>query len=344
MSIEEVVMINNICENVCDNVSTTTSLDVIADITDIFDNASVDNDESGNEGNESTDEDESLKLAEECGENPILLKPDYQGVKKSKLINKSINDYVEEFISSIVIDGKTDNLSILKEWQSKDNQFQLNGYIHQNKMKMKKKVDVGEPKKISNEFTYFSREMRKMIKADNPDADAEIIPMIAKLWQDVKNDEEEMKRYREMVMEDKKRYEDELNRYKMITQREDKKKKEEKRLTRIKEKSEKKKLKEQEKPKSAYYFFIKDEKPKIVLNKEEMNRKDSRKEIHVELQKRWKELKVNNPILMNTYMKVAEENAKVIPVVEKKYRKNEVKVSKYDKNKERNKKREEERK
>ena len=107
----------------------------------------------------------------DCNENTILVKPDLLGVKRSKIINKAINDYVVEFLSTFTINSSTDNNSIIAEWNSKDNQYQLNGYIHQNKIKMKKKVDLNEPKKWDNEFTYFSREMRQKIKTENPDAD-----------------------------------------------------------------------------------------------------------------------------------------------------------------------------
>ena len=47
-------------------------------------------------------------------------------------------------MSSVIINSSTDNNSIIAEWNSKDNQYQLNGYIHQ--IKMKKKVDLNEPK------------------------------------------------------------------------------------------------------------------------------------------------------------------------------------------------------
>mgnify|MGYP003336172831 CR=1 FL=1 len=72
---------------------------------------------------------------------------------------------------------------------------------------------------------------------------------------------------------------------------------------------------------------------------------------------RWKDLKTENIELFNSYKKIAEEKAKEMPPppppVEKKKKKyetprdkkiNEAKVSKYDKNKERNKLREEEKK
>jgi hypothetical protein len=285
----------------------------------------------------------------DCNENTILVKPDLLGVKRSKIINKAINDYVVEFLSTFTINSSTDNNSIIAEWNSKDNQYQLNGYIHQNKIKMKKKVDLNEPKKWDNEFTYFSREMRQKIKTENPDADAEIIPTIAAAWQEVKKNPLQLQVYIDMAVADKRRYDDELNRHKMIKQREENKAKLEKRLAKMKERNDKKILKAQGRPKSAYYFFIQDEKPKITgLDK---------KQTHNELQKRWKDLKTENIELFNSYKKIAEEKAKEMPPppppVEKKKKKyetprdkkiNEAKVSKYDKNKERNKLREEEKK
>jgi high mobility group protein B1 len=302
-----------------------------------------------------SDNDSSEEETEEfdINENTVLVKPDLLGVKRSKIINKAINDYVIQFMSSVIINSSTDNNSIIAEWNSKDNQYQLNGYIHQNKIKMKKKVDLNEPKKWDNEFTYFSREMRQKIKTEKPDADAEIIPEIAKEWQEVKKDPVRLQVYIDMAVADKKRYDDELNRHKMIKQREENKAKLEKRLTKMKERNDKKIMKAQARPKSAYYFFIQDEKPKVTAENTGLDKK----QVHNELQKRWKDLKTVDENLFNSYKKIADEKAKEMPPlpppVEKKQKKyetprdkkiNEAKVSKYDKNKERNKLREEEKK
>lgn len=301
--------------------------------------ASVSDDDS------SSDDEEEFDI----NENSVMVKPDLLGVKRSKIINKAINDYVVQFLSSFTINISTDNNSVIADWNSKDNQHQLNGYIHQNKIKMKKKVDLNEPKKWDNEFAYFSKEMRQKIKTENPDADDEIIPTIAKEWQEIKKDPLQLQVYIDLAVADKKRYDDELNRHKMIKQREENKAKLEKRLTKMKERNDKKIMKAQERPKSSYYFFIQDEKPKITgLDK---------KQVHIELQKRWKELKTVDINLFNSYKKIAEDKAKEMPPpsaqVEKKKKKyetprdkkiNDAKVSKYDKNKERNKLRGQEKK
>jgi hypothetical protein len=121
----------------------------------------------------------------------------------------------------------------------------------------------------------------------------------------------------------------------------------------MKERNDKKIAKAQGRPKSAYYFFIQDEKPKVIAE----NTGFDKKQVHNELQKRWKDLKTTDENLYNSYKKIADEKAKEMPPppppVEKKHKKyetprdkkiNEAKVSKYDKNKERNKLREEEKK
>ena len=321
-----------------DNTSTEMNYDEIVVDNEMDDSVSVDS--SSDEETEEFD----------INENTVLVKPDLLGVKRSKIINKAINDYVVQFLSTVIINSSTDNNSIISEWNTKDNQHQLNGYIHQNKIKMKKKVDLNEPKKWDNEFTYFSREMRQKIKTENPDADADIIPTIAKEWQEVKKDPVRLQVYIDMAVADKKRYDDELNRHKMIKQREDNKAKLEKRLTKMKDRNDKKIMKAQARPKSAYYFFIQDEKLKVT----DENTGLDKKQVHNELQKRWKDLKTVDENLFNSYKKIADEKAKEMPPpVEKKQKKyetprdkkiNEAKVSKYDKNKERNKLREEEKK
>jgi high mobility group protein B1 len=311
----------------------------------------VDNEMDNSVSVDSSSDEETEEF--DINENTVLVKPDLLGVKRSKIINKAINDYVVQFLSTVIINSSTDNNSIISEWNTKDNQHQLNGYIHQNKIKMKKKVDLNEPKKWDNEFTYFSREMRQKIKTENPDADADIIPTIAKEWQEVKKDPVRLQVYIDMAVADKKRYDDELNRHKMIKQREENKAKLEKRLTKMKERNDKKIAKAQGRPKSAYYFFIQDEKPKVIAE----NTGFDKKQVHNELQKRWKDLKTTDENLYNSYKKIADEKAKEMPPppppVEKKHKKyetprdkkiNEAKVSKYDKNKERNKLREEEKK
>ena len=237
-------------------------------------------------------------------ENHILYKPNFQGVKKSKLINKAINDYVEQFLSSVVVNSTTSTSSLIDEWKSKYNQEQLNGYIHQNKIKMKKKVDINEPRKPFNAFAYFSMEMKEKLNRDD-----DIISIIATEWNEVKKDDEKLKKYLDLAKEDKKRFDDELNRFKMKREKEEKQKKLERRLAKIKEKNEKKILKAMGRPKSAYYFFIQDERPNII----EENKDFSKKDIHLECQKRWKSLKTENVELFNHYKKVAEEKAKELP-------------------------------
>lgn len=286
------------------------------------------------------------------GANPVMVKADYLNIKSSKLINKAINDYVEHFLCSIVINPDTDNNSILSQWKNTDNQYQLNAYIHQNKIKMKKKVDTNEPKKPDTAFIYFSKEQRERIKKENPEADAEIIPMIASLWQEVKEDPEKIKKYVDLAKADKLRFDTETNRLKVEKKKEDMRLKLEKRMAKKKEINDRKIKKAMEKPKSAYFFFIQDEKPLII--QEFGDKEFTKKDVHNELQKRWKTLKTDNIERFEKYNKIAEEKAKELPTLppqpikkkEKKYtppreqKINEAKKSKYDKNKERNKLRE----
>ena len=276
---------------------------VVNNTIDIDDNKSIC---SSSDIEDNTYDDDGKDLLKE---NHILFKPNFQGVKKSKLINKAINDYVEQFLASLFIDNKTTTTSLLDEWNSKYNQEQLNGYIHQNKIKMKKKVDINEPKKPFNAFAFFSMEKRQQLKTENPKIDDELVPTIAKMWNEIKNDDALLKPYLDLAKEDKRRYDNELNQFKMKREKEEKQKKLERRLAKIKEKNEKKILKAMGRPKSAYYFFIQDERPKII----EENKDFSKKDIHLECQKRWKTLKSENVELFNKYKKIAEEKAKELP-------------------------------
>jgi len=77
----------------------------------------------------------------------------------------------------------------------------------------KKKKDPKAPKKWSNAFIYFSKEMRKQVKEENPDMEStDIMRHLGKLWSKVKGTRKAEK-YDKMVDEDKKRYEKEMEGY-----------------------------------------------------------------------------------------------------------------------------------
>jgi len=70
-------------------------------------------------------------------------------------------------------------------------------------------------------------------------------------------------------------------------------------------------------PKSAYYYFAIDEKPKVLLeNPEWNNNKDKKKDIHIELQNRWK--KARETDLLKFYQDKADYEYKNMPIPVKK--------------------------
>ena len=239
-------------------------------------------------------------------------------IKKSKIVNFTINEYVQEFISSIVIDGSTQNVDIIELWKGKENQDKLQLFINQRKIKVKRAPKDGdEPRKPDSAFMLFSSEEKIKILAENPDIEyEELTPLLAKKWQELKLNEESVAIYQQRALEDKKRYDDELNRYKMAKLKQEKQEKLEKRLNKMKDRNEEKVQKAMSRPKSAYFFFKNDEQVKIKGENDNI----TKKEMHLELQKRWKGLKTTDPEAFDHYKKIAEEkeNENPAPVIQEK--------------------------
>ena len=102
---------------------------------------------------------------------------------------------------------------------------------------------------------------------------------------------------------------------KMKEKQEEKKQKTVKREQKAKERQEEKVKKVAEKPKTAYYYFTQDEKHKVkqklIDNGLKGNAKTIKKQVHVEMQNMWKELKASKSEIYNKY-KSLEENIKVV--------------------------------
>jgi hypothetical protein len=250
-------------------------------------------------------------------------------IKKSKVVNYTINEYVQEFISSIVIDASTKNIDVLEHWKGKENQDKLQLFIVQRKIKVKRPPKDGdEPRKPDSAFQLFSAEEKAKIEAENPDIEyEELTPLLAKRWQDLKLNEDAVASYVQKALEDKKRYDDELNRYKMAKLKQEKQEKLEKRLNKMKERTEQKVKKAMSRPKSAYFFFKNDEQIKIKTENDAI----TKKEMHLELQKRWKTLRTADPESVEKYKKIAEEKKNENPepvVVEERPKKIKIKQEK----------------
>jgi hypothetical protein len=104
--------------------------------------------------------------------------------------------------------------------------------------------------------------------------------------------------------------------------------KKEKREEKAKKRQEEKVQKQQERPKSAYFFFRNDEVIVVKVEHPDFNKKD----IHNELQKRWKEIRSKNLDRYNYYKEIADRESlnKIIPVKEIKENKKEKKKAKLE--------------
>jgi len=99
---------------------------------------------------------------------------------------------------------------------------------------------------------------------------------------------------------------------KMKEKQQDKKQKTMKREQKAKERQDEKLKKVGEKLKTAYYFFTQDEKHKVkqrlVDNGLKGNAKTIKKQVHVEMQNMWKELKSSKDEVYNKYKLLEEKN------------------------------------
>jgi hypothetical protein len=104
--------------------------------------------------------------------------------------------------------------------------------------------------------------------------------------------------------------------------------KKEKREQKAKKRQDEKVQKQQERPKSAYFFFRNDESSVVKIEFPDFNKKD----IHNELQKRWKEIRSKNIERYNYYKEIADKESlnKVIPLKEIKENKKEKKKAKLE--------------
>ena len=104
--------------------------------------------------------------------------------------------------------------------------------------------------------------------------------------------------------------------------------KKEKREQKAKKRQDEKVQKQQERPKSSYYFFRNDESIVIKVEFPDFNKKD----IHNELQKRWKDIRSKNLERYNYYKEIADKESlnNVLPVKEFKENKKEKKKAKLD--------------
>jgi len=94
-------------------------------------------------------------------------------------------------------------------------------------------------------------------------------------------------------------------------------------------------------PKSAYYYYAIDEKIKVLIEHPEWNNKDSNKEIHLELQRRWKEARLTDKLKFYQDKADFEYENMPIPVHNKSYKSidrntkhgDDPRINKYNKNK-----------
>ena len=71
-----------------------------------------------------------------------------------------------------------------------------------------------KPKKGRTAYNFFCAENRQHVKEDNPDADSkQVTKLLSELWKEVKEDDDEVKIYKDMAAKDKIRYEREISNY-----------------------------------------------------------------------------------------------------------------------------------
>ena len=195
-------------------------------------------------------------------------------------ISKLITKYIEEFVSSCDKDNKND---IIKELKSKDTKKKLEDFIMSNNIKKKKnkgEKDEDKPKKPLTPFFLYVKENRSCVKDESGLTDnLEVTKELSKRWNIIKTSgDSDFKKYCEMSDKQKNEYALKMQEYNNVHGIVDK-------------------------PKTAFQHFkeentetLKSEFPDI-----------SKKEIHLKLQKRWKELQSEKCDTVKKYINMANK-------------------------------------
>lgn len=184
---------------------------------------------------------------------------------------------------------------IVGRWIDKDNQksfIKIMGDFLSKKSKKDSRKSDG-PKKGKTAYIYYCMSQRQILTAEFPElTNKQITSKLGEMWNEIKDDAEQVKEYRELSEQDKVRYNTEISEFKNSDDEDGKKKK----------RKTKKISNGLKKNNSAYLYFCEDERKKIKNEGINLNSK----EIISELGKRWSIVKDKNGEQFRKYEKMAK--------------------------------------
>ncbi len=206
------------------------------------------------------------------------------------------------------------------------------------KKRAKKPKDA--PKNAKSAYMFFCQEMRASVKEENPELSAkDITTKLGAMWKEIKDDEEEVKKYNELAATDKDRYKEEMANYVPSEVSESDANESDADEKKDKKKRAKKPKDAPKNAKSAYMFFCQEMRASV----KEGNPDFTPKEITAELGAMWKlvkddekEVKKYNELAAADKDRYKEEMANYVPnedveETEKKTEKTEKKAEKTEK-------------
>lgn len=213
----------------------------------------------------------------------------------SSNITKYLNDYISFFIKS------HGDIKLEQKWFEEENQRIFKNCV---KLLLEKKFkkDVRKeyerkikPKKKRNAFIFFCINERQSVKNLYPTLNnKEIVKTLSEKWNEIKNDCNLIKRFKEMESKDQERYKNEMAEF------EDGMKKK----IRRSRKTQKKEVDDNAPKKnlSAYIYFCKDDRETLKTEEPSLSSKD----IISKMAERWKILKDSDPEKYKRYCELAE--------------------------------------
>ncbi len=194
----------------------------------------------------------------------------------------NVNKFVVNFFDQLDFLDEQDVIKVTNAWKQNTEKFNelFVSLIKKSATRTKKPKDA--PKNAKSAYMFYCQEMRAEVKEQNPELSAkEITAKLGAMWKEIKDDQEEVKKYNELAAADKDRYKEEMATY--VPSESD---------SEEPEKSEKKKRAKKPKDapknaKSAYMFFCADKRAEV----KEQNPELSPKEITTKLGAMWKEIK-----------------------------------------------------
>ena len=200
----------------------------------------------------------------------------------SKNIYNNVNKHVTAFFN--------ENDNTLEEWNTQENQNMLEKIISKSigkegKSKGRRK-DKNAPKNPMSSYIYFFQSEYDNIKSKHLELDnKELMKVIAMEWENIKNDETKIHRFKEMSDKDKSRYNQQMTEFKQVS-------------------SDVAPVQQVKKAKSNYILFCGEYRSKIKAETPSL----SPKEVMAKLGEAWQKVKAENGEEYKKYEKMAEDD------------------------------------